>query len=370
MPTSPAPNSRIIVLTEIEAMGGAERSVLALSRWLYQHEIPNHIVTYVDHIGLARQAGHPLEVVELRPQMRATKKVAALRRYFATQRNAPKPLMSGYQPALHATLAGLRGFHCLMHDTPSLFEHASTLNLKRRIARRVSDTITGFGLRSGGHTIVTSEYLRAECRREFNIRSDIARMGGLTSPDAFRPRSVTNELRMLSVSRVEPNKRIDWTLRALEALEHESPALSERINWRLDVVGRGSALEAMQQLATNLGVAERVHFHGYLSDAELAQLYEGTHLFLMPAVQGYGIPAIEALSRGIPVLLHRESGVSDILRRTPWAEVIDGKEIAMLSGLRQAIDRTLAGAQLNAPLPHLPTEDEWAARVVRLCNWL
>ena len=363
------PNSRIIVLTEIEAMGGAERSVLALSRWLYQHEIPNHIVTYIDHVGLAKHAQHPLEVVELRPRMRATKKIAALRRYFRTQSDAPKPLMSGYQPALHATLAGLRGFHCLMHDTPSLFEDAATLNFKRRLARRVSDTIIGFGLRSGGHTIVTSEYLRAECRREFNIRSDIARMGGLTSTAAFRPRPVTGELRMLSVSRIEPNKRIDWILRALEGLEHESPTLSARVDWRLDIVGKGSALDAMQQLAANLGLADRVHFHGYLSDAELAHFYATTHLFLMPAVQGYGIPAIEALSRGIPVLLHRESGVSDILRRTPWVEVISGRETAMLAGLRRAIDRTIAGTHLAAPLPHLPTEDEWADRVVRLCNW-
>ena len=108
----------------------------------------------------------------------------------------------------------------------------------------------------------------------------------------------------------------------------------------------------------------------YLSDEELAKLYDDTHLFLMPAVQGYGIPAIEALSRGIPVLLHAESGVSDILRNTPWAVVIDGKESAMLTGLRQAIDNTLSGAQLDAPLPHLPTEDDWAARVANLCNWL
>ena len=352
-------------------MGGAERSVLALSRWLYEHEIPNHVVTYIDHVGLTKYAEHPLEVVELRPEMRAAKKVAAMRRYFAAHREAPKPLMSGYQPALHATLAGMRGFHCLMHDTPSLFEDAAKLKLKLRIARRVSDTITGFGLRSsGGETIVTSEYLRAECRREFNVRADIARMGGLTSANAFRPRPVTNEFRMLSVSRIEPNKRIDWILRALEALEHDSTALSARVDWHLDIVGKGSALEAMQRLAANLGLAERVHFHGYLSDAELAKLYETTHLFLMPAVQGYGIPAIEALGRGIPVLLHRESGVSDILRRTPWAVVIDGTESAMLAGLRQAIDGTLAGAQFSAPLPHLPTEDEWAARVAKLCNWL
>lgn len=351
-------------------MGGAERSVLALSRWLYQHEIPNHVVTYIDHVGLAKYAEHPLEVVELRPEMRAAKKVAALRQYFAAHRDAPKPLMSGYQPALHATLAGVRGFHCLMHDTPSLFENPASLDFKGRLGRRVSDTITGFGLRSGGHTIVTSEFLRGECHREFNVRADVARMGGLASVNAFRPRPVTNELRMLSVSRIESNKRIDWILRALEALEHESPTLSERVDWRLDIVGKGSALAAMQQLSANLGLANRVHFHGYLSDAELAKLYETTHLFLMPAVQGYGIPAIEALSRGIPVLLHRESGVSDILRETPWAVVIDGEESAMLAGLRQAIDNTLSGAQLSTPLPHLPTEDEWAERVARLCNWL
>lgn len=370
MPISPPPNSRIIVLTEIEAMGGAERSVLALSRWLYENKIPNHVVTYLDHVGLPKYAEHPLEVVELRPEMRAAKKVASMRRYFASQREAPEPLMSGYQPALHATLAGMRGFHCLMHDTPSLFMDASKVNFKGRVTRRVSDAITGFGLRSGGHTIVTSEYLRAECRREFNVRADIARMGGLTSANTFCPRPVTTELRMLSVSRVEPNKRIDWILRALEALEHESPTLSERVDWQLDVVGKGSALDAMQQLAANLGLRERVRFHGYVSDAELASLYQTTHLFLMPAVQGYGIPAIEALTRGIPVLLHSESGVSDILRSTPWAVVISGKESSMLPGLRSAIEGTISGAHLNTQLPQLPTEDEWAARVARLCNWL
>jgi glycosyltransferase involved in cell wall biosynthesis len=126
----------------------------------------------------------------------------------------------------------------------------------------------------------------------------------------------------------------------------------------------------MQQMAAELGIAERVRFHGYLSDEELAKLYDTTHLFLMPAVQGYGIPAIEALSRGIPVLLHAESGVSDILRRTPWAVVIDGKEQAMLPALRRAIENTIAGTQLETPQPHLPTEEEWAARVARLCEWL
>lgn len=371
MHAQPPPNSRAIVLTEIEAMGGAERSVLALARWLHLRQLPCHIVTYVDHIGLAQFAEYPLDVVELRPVMRARKKIAALRHYFQLAHvTAPKPLMSGYQPALHATLAGLRGFHCLMHDTPSLFEDPATLTLKRRLARSLSDAITGYGLRSGGHTIVTSEYLRRECRRIFNLHADIARMGGLTAVTTFRPRPVTTQLRMLSVSRIESNKRIDWILYALAALESATPSLSARIDWRLDVAGRGSELESMQQLSASLGLSNAVHFHGYVPDAELESLYDKAHLFLMPAVQGYGIPAIEALSRGIPVLLHRDSGVSDILRTTPWATVIEGDETAMLPGLRRAVEAVVAGTQLEVALPTLPTEDQWAERVATLCSWL
>jgi glycosyltransferase involved in cell wall biosynthesis len=358
------------VLTEIEAMGGAERSVLALSRWLTERGLANHFVTYEDRADLAAHAGHSIEVVQLRPEMRVAKKVAALRKYFAGRVGAPAPLMSGFQPVLHATLAGMRGFHTLMHDTPSLFGDAGRRSLKGKANRWLSDKIAGYGLRGGGRTIVTSEYLKAETRRVFGVEADIARMGGLRSAEAFRVRPVGNKLRMLSVSRVEANKRVDWMLRALAAMEHEAPPLSSRIDWELDIAGRGSQMEAMRRLAVELGIAERIRFMGYVSDDELEVLYAKAHLFLMPAVQGYGIPAIEALARGIPVLLHRESGVSDILLETPWATVIAGGEEGMLPGLRLAIGGVVGGVQMDVALPVLPTEDDWAERVATLCGWV
>jgi glycosyltransferase involved in cell wall biosynthesis len=152
-------------------------------------------------------------------------------------------------------------------------------------------------------------------------------------------------------------------------MEHDALSLSSRVDWTLDVTGRGSQMEAMQGLATALEIGDRVRFLGYVSDAELEQLYGQAHLFLMPAIQGYGIPAVEALARGLPVLLHRESGVSDMLRATPWATVIEGGEEGMLAGLREAIGAVIAGTQLDAPLPTLPTEDGWAERVAVLCGW-
>ena len=251
---------------------------------------------------------HPLPVVQLKPAMDPVHKVQALRHYFNARRNSPKPLMSGYQPALHASLAGLRGFHCLMHDTPSLFSDAREKgNLKSKVGRVVSDKITARGLQSGGKTIVTSTYLRDETRRVFGVDPAIARMGGLVRTTMFRLRRCVSKLRMLSVSRVEANKRIDWMVRALAALEHSAQPLSGMVDWRLDVAGKGSHLEAMKALAKELHVDDRIHFHGFVSDAALQNLYDEADLFLMPAVQGYGIPAIESLQRGIPVLLHRES---------------------------------------------------------------
>jgi glycosyltransferase involved in cell wall biosynthesis len=216
---------------------------------------------------------------------------------------------------------------------------------------------------------VTSEHLRAETKHLFGVEADIARMGGLHGAEAFRLRPVSGALRLLSVSRVESNKRIDWVLRALWALERTASPLSARVDWTLDVAGDGSQVSALRQLAAEMGIAERVKFHGYVSDTTLHELYAQAHLFLMPAVQGYGIPAVEALARGLPVLLHRESGVSDILLDTPWATVIEGGEANLLPGLTKAIDAVMDGVQLEAPVPAIPTEEDWAARVVTLCGW-
>jgi glycosyltransferase involved in cell wall biosynthesis len=376
MRTTP-PGSRPIFIAEIVQFGGAERSIVALSRWLYLQRIPNHVVTYVDHCDFARYATHPMPVIALNPPPSARKKIAALRHYFKQQpSNSPKPLLSGYQPALHATLAGMRGFHDLMHDTPALFSDNAVRSTAGKIRIAISNHIVGYGLRSGGNTIVTSEYLRSECRKDFNCDAKIARMGGLNpasdSPEAipYRIRPVNKQLNLFSVCRIEANKRIDWLIRSLGELERSETPLSSRIDWRLDLAGNGSLIPSLREMAQGLGIRDRVHFHGFVSDEELEHQFAQAHLFLMPAVQGYGIPLIESLQRGIPVLLHRESGVSDILLDTPWATVFTGNEENLIAALRLAIDGVLQGRHHTVALPSLPTEDTWAEQVARLCGWL
>jgi glycosyltransferase involved in cell wall biosynthesis len=175
---------------------------------------------------------------------------------------------------------------------------------------------------------------------------------------------------LFSVCRIEANKRIDWMIRSLAELERGEVPLSSRVDWQLDLAGKGSLIPSLQEMANHLGIGNRIHFHGFVSDDDLEQLFARTHLLLMPAVQGYGIPAIESLQRGIPVLLHRESGVSDILLDTPWATVLTNGEAQMTAALQSAIDGVLQGKHHAVAQPQLPTEDSWAEQVARLCGWL
>ncbi len=359
-----------LFMSEIEAMGGAERSILALGRWLHEHGKPVYLLTYYDRVGLQQHADFPLPTIALNPANNVRAKVSALRRHFAgTPKAAPPPITSGYQPALHCALARTGRFHCLMHDTPSLFGGAG---LKQRLRFAVSNWQIGRAMRrTDGVMIVTSHFLQRECQRDFGVHAGIARMGGLGGQHTFRRRPVENQLRMLSVSRIEANKRIDWILRSLATLEAGAQALSSQVDWHLELAGKGSELEAMRQQSEQLGLSQRVHFLGYVSDRELERLYDRAHLFLMPAVQGYGIPAIEALGRGIPVLLHRDSGVSDILLDTPWASVLTGDESEMAPRLAEMIDWLRSNSQMTAPPPpELPTEEAWAERVAQLCGYV
>lgn len=363
---------RILFIAEVEAWGGAERSFLTLCDWLHQNEMPYRLLTYWDRVGLEKFASYPLNKTELLPSNNARSKIAALRKYFADRPPASlQPLMSGYQPALHATLAGLRGFHTMMHDTESLFDDwDQKKSLKRQLQLALNRKILRKGLGSGGNTIVASEFLQRDTEKLYGVTPAIARIGSSVEGVIFRPRRVEKQFRMLSVSRLEANKRIDWILYALRELEKQPVPLSQQVNWHLDIVGHGAQLEELQAMSQQFGLASRVKFSGFVDDRKLAELYERAHLFLMPARQGYGIPALEALHRGMPVLLHRESGVSDILLDTPWAKVFDGERENLILPLCTMIDSIANGNHLHVAPPHLPTQDEWAEQMSTLCGWI
>ncbi|WP_437127327.1 glycosyltransferase [Microbacterium galbum] len=102
--------------------------------------------------------------------------------------------------------------------------------------------------------------------------------------------------RILFVGRLTTEKHIDVVLAALAKLD---PALDVTF----DVVGGGDQRAKLEALADQLGVAERVTFHGHASDDELRNLYSRASVFAIASIaELQSIATMEAMASGLPIV--------------------------------------------------------------------
>jgi rhamnosyl/mannosyltransferase len=105
---------------------------------------------------------------------------------------------------------------------------------------------------------------------------------------------------------------------------------------RLAIVGEGPLRQALQGLASDLGVADRVDFLGAVSDPELLALYHACDAFVLPSVtraEAFGMVQIEAMACGKPVIsTDVPSGVSWVNRHDETGLVVRAGDAAALAG--------------------------------------
>ena len=148
-------------------------------------------------------------------------------------------------------------------------------------------------------------------------RRDVATLGGI-SPDRIdliyqtchpryaealppdRLRATAGRLQLpqcflLSVGSIEERKNL---LLAVSAL----PLLPERLH--LVAVGKATPYaKKVAEAARRMGVAERLHMLHGVSDTDLQALYQLAQVFVYPSrYEGFGIPVIEAIQSGLPVV--------------------------------------------------------------------
>ncbi|OZD56411.1 glucosyl transferase [Rhodococcus sp. 06-1477-1B] len=102
--------------------------------------------------------------------------------------------------------------------------------------------------------------------------------------------------RVLFVGRLTTEKHIDVVLKALSQLD---PALDVTF----DVVGGGDQRAKLEALAQQLGVAERVTFHGHASEEDLRALYSRASVFAIASIaELQSIATMEAMASGLPIV--------------------------------------------------------------------
>lgn len=93
-------------------------------------------------------------------------------------------------------------------------------------------------------------------------------------------------------------------------------------------VGDGDMMPQVIEQAARLGIADRVIFAGFLRGEELAAVYQAADLYVLPSVsEPFGITPLESLINGTPVLISKQSGISEVLSHALKVNFWDTEEM-------------------------------------------
>jgi glycosyltransferase involved in cell wall biosynthesis len=183
--------------------------------------------------------------------------------------------------------------------------------------------------------------------------------GSATSPErTTRPHAAggAQGLQWLCVGRVAPNKALEHAVMGLlVARAHHDPRA------RLTLVGRPvvpSYTRALHRFVAEMGLADAVTFAGPLSDAELMSVFgQSDALVITSAHEGFGVPVIEAMLAGLPVVANRAGALPEIVGEggvlvdtaDPWALASAVTEAVGDAGARRAAAQAqVAGLDLGS----------------------
>ena len=132
------------------------------------------------------------------------------------------------------------------------------------------------------------------------------------------------------IGRVAWQKGPSHFIEAAHKLSHRFPDL------RFVMAGEGDRLAMMKAQAMARGIADRVDFPGFLDTVGVQELLMRTAVYVMPSLsEPFGIGALEAVHCGVPVVLSKACGVSELVKHV--TQVATGDSTALAEAVAQLL---------------------------------
>ncbi|MHB8612756.1 MAG: glycosyltransferase family 4 protein [Candidatus Dormibacteraceae bacterium] len=217
---------------------------------------------------------------------------------------------------------------------------------------RVLSTSVPWSIRRAARVITVSELCRTEIIERYRVPEDKVvcvynAAGPAAQPigeaearaEVFALGIDPSRPYVLAVGNLQPRKNLVRLIKAFELL------IATGIDVDLVLVGpEHFRSDLVQEAAT--GLAGRVHLTGYVSSRQLAACYECAAVFAFPSLfEGFGIPALEAMSHGTPVVCAKAGALPEVCADA--ALYFDPVDVASMAA---ALQRVLTDGSLSAAL--------------------
>lgn len=213
------------------------------------------------------------------------------------------------------------------------------------------------------HIIVTSATTARLLEAEYDVPGDRVTVvcPGIDPVPPAATRSDDGIVQLLAIGAIVPRKGYDVLIEALAALIE--------LPWHLTIAGDNTrhreAARRLEADISRLRLGERVSVLGAVSDARLAELYAGAHVFALASrYEGYGMVFSEAIAHGLPVIGTRAGAIPETVPDEAGILVPPDDAAALAEALRRVIqdpeERIRMATAARAAARNLPTWQDWA----------
>jgi glycosyltransferase involved in cell wall biosynthesis len=208
-------------------------------------------------------------------------------------------------------------------------------------AVRTMALLTRISARTAHRVITISHSARDDIVRSFGLAGDKVDVAplGVRLPEPQAARAQTDVPTVLCVAQKRPYKNLGSLIRAVAELRDGHAVLV--------LPGTPTEHEGdLRTLAARLGVADRVRFPAWVSEDELEKLYASATCFVLPSlIEGFGLPVLEAMARGVPVACSDRPALPEVAGDA--ALLFDPTD---QSAVTDAVRRLLTDAELRESL--------------------
>lgn len=210
-----------------------------------------------------------------------------------------------------------------------------------RFAVKSMAVLTQISARTAHRVITISESARDDIVGTFGLdegKVDVAHLG-VRVPERQPARVEVGSPTVLCVAQKRPYKNLGSLIHAVAQLRDEQAVLV--------LPGAPTEYEAeLRSLADRLGVRDRVRFLAWVSDEELDALYASATCFVLPSlIEGFGLPVLEAMARGVPVACSDRPALPEVAGDA--ALLFDPTD---QEGVTESVRRLLVDAELRETL--------------------
>jgi glycosyltransferase involved in cell wall biosynthesis len=182
----------------------------------------------------------------------------------------------------------------------------------------------------------------------------------------LEPKPLKAPLRLITVSRLAPNKRVEHAVQALHLLGRRN------IEAHLTIVGAGDYEPEIRRAVADLQLGRRVAFTGAVSEADKERLMRESHLLLHASIrEGWGLNVIEANAMGTPAVVYPVAGLVESTLHERTGLVAESETPEALAG---AICRLVQSpddyGQYRLQAWNRSKTFHWSVVLPQACDWL